>query len=92
MNEIRLYKNYIFCFFSRKREDKFSTLNCAYNRGDSEATIKKNRTFASYYLNKNNVKLKPVSKKVQPTRRGSARARAPPVLFGTCLTNCLSFA
>ena len=55
MNEIRLYKNYIFCFFSRNREHKFSSLNCAYNRGDSEAIVKKNRNFTSNYLNKNKI-------------------------------------
>ena len=54
MNEIRLYKNYIFCFFSRNGENKFSSLNCAYNRGDSEAIVKKNRNFTSNYLNKKN--------------------------------------
>ena len=55
MNEIRLYKNYIFCFFSRNREDKCSSLNCAYNRGDSDAIVKKNRNFTSNYLNKNKI-------------------------------------
>ena len=55
MNEIRLYKNYIFCFFSRNRENKFSSLNCAYNRGDSDAIVKKNRNFTSNYLNKNKI-------------------------------------
>ena len=55
MNEVRLYKNYIFCFFSRKREHKFSSLNCAYNRGDNEAVVKKNRNFTSNYLNKNKI-------------------------------------
>ena len=55
MNEIRLYKNYIFCFFSRNREDKVSSLNCAFNRGDSEAIVKENRNFTSNYLNKNKI-------------------------------------
>ena len=55
MNEVRLYKNYIFCFFSRNREHKFSSLNCAYNRGDSKATVIKNRNFTSNYLNKNKI-------------------------------------
>ena len=55
MNEIRLYKNYIFCFFSRNREQKFSSLNCAYNRGDSDAIVKKNRNFTSNYLNKKKI-------------------------------------
>ena len=55
MNEIRLYKDYIFCFFTRNREHKVSSLNCAYNRGDSEATVKKNRSFTSNYLNKNKI-------------------------------------
>ena len=55
MNEIRLYKNYIFCFFSRNGEHKFSSLNCAYNKGDSEATVKRNRNFTSNYLNKNKI-------------------------------------
>ena len=55
MNEIRLYKNYIYCFFSRNRKNKFSSLNCAYNRGDSVATVKKNRNFTSNYLNKNKI-------------------------------------
>ena len=57
MNEIRLYKNYIFCFFSRNREDKFSSLNCAYKRGDSDATVENNRNFTSNYLNKNKIVL-----------------------------------
>ena len=55
MNEIRLYKNYILCFFSRNRENKVSSLNCAYNKGDSEAPVKKNRNFTSNYLNKNKI-------------------------------------
>ena len=55
MNEIRLYKNYIFCFFSRNREDKVSSLNCAFNTGDSEARVKKNRNFTANYLNKNKI-------------------------------------
>ena len=52
MNEVRSYKNYIFCFFSRNREHKFSSINCAYNKGDSDAVVKKNRNFTSKYLNK----------------------------------------
>ncbi len=52
MNQIRLYNNYIFCFFSRKSENKFSSLNCAFNRGDSDSVVKKNRIFCSNYLNK----------------------------------------
>lgn len=55
MNEIRLYKNYIFCFFSRNREHKFSSINCAYNSGDSDAVVKKNRNFTSNYLNKKKI-------------------------------------
>ena len=55
MNEVRLYENYIFCFFSRNRQHKFSSLNCAFNRGDSEAIVKKNRNFTSNYLNKNKI-------------------------------------
>ena len=51
MNEIRLYKNYIFCFFSRNKEHKFASLNCAYNRGDSNEIVEKNRNFTSNYLN-----------------------------------------
>ena len=55
MNEVRSYKNYIFCFFSRNREHKFSSLNCAYDKGDSEVIVKQNRNFASNYLNKNQI-------------------------------------
>ena len=55
MNQIRLYNNYIFCFFSRKSENKFSSLNCAFNRGDSDSVVKKNRIFCSNYLNKKQI-------------------------------------
>ena len=58
MNEIKLHKNYIFCFFSRNREiskHKFSSLNCAYNKGESDSIIKKNRNFTSFYLNKKKI-------------------------------------
>ena len=46
------YIKIIFSVFSRNRENKFSSLNCAYNRGDSDAIVKKNRNFTSNYLNK----------------------------------------
>ena len=58
MNEIKLHKNYIFCFFSRNREiseHKFASLNCAYNKGESDSIIKKNRNFTSFYLNKKKI-------------------------------------
>ena len=54
MNEIKLYKNYIFCFFSRNREldqHKFSSLNCAYNKGEKKSIVTRNRNFTSNYLN-----------------------------------------
>ena len=58
MNEVKLYKKYIFCFFSRKHENskyKFSSFNCAYDKGDSDSTVKRNRNFAASYLKKKRI-------------------------------------
>lgn len=58
MNKIKFHKNYIFCFFSRNREyikSNFSSLNCAYNKGDSDYIVRENRNFTSNYLNKKRI-------------------------------------
>ena len=49
------YIKIISSVFSRNGEHKFSSLNCAYNRGDSDAIVKKNRNFTSNYLNKKKI-------------------------------------
>ena len=50
------YIKIIFSVFSPEIENiNFHPLNCAYNRGDSEAIVKKNRNFTSNYLNKKKI-------------------------------------
>ena len=58
MNKVKFYKNYVFCFFSRNggaSEKDFSSLNCAFKKGDFDQNVKKNRMLASYKLNKKNI-------------------------------------
>ena len=45
-NKIIIYKNFQYCFFTRNggvSKKNFSSLNCAYNKGDENQNVKKNR-------------------------------------------------
>ncbi len=47
-NKIILNKNFQYCFFTRNggvSKKNFSTLNCAYNKGDEDKYVKKNREY-----------------------------------------------
>ncbi len=58
MNKVEFYKDYIFCFFSRKggiSKGDFSSLNCGYQRGDLNKNVQKNRVLASKQLNQRNI-------------------------------------
>ncbi len=54
MNKIRSHNKFIFCFFGRKirlNRKKYFSINCAYNKGESDLIIKNNRKIVSQYLN-----------------------------------------
>ena len=47
-NTIIFYKDFKYCFFTRNggvSKKNFSSLNCAYNKGDEEKNVKKNREY-----------------------------------------------
>ena len=47
-NKIIFYKNYKYCFFTRNggvSKKNYSTLNCAYNKGDEDKNVTKNREY-----------------------------------------------
>ena len=47
-NKIIFNKNFKYCFFTRNggvSKKNFSTLNCAYNKGDEDKNVKKNREY-----------------------------------------------
>ena len=47
-NKIIYYKNFKYCFFTRNggvSKKNFSSLNCAFNKGDEEQNVKKNREY-----------------------------------------------
>ena len=47
-NKIIFNKNFQYCFFTRNggiSKKNFSTLNCAYNKGDEDKYVKKNREY-----------------------------------------------
>ena len=47
-NKIVFNKNFKYCFFTRNggvSKKNFSTLNCAYNKGDEDKNVKKNREY-----------------------------------------------
>ena len=49
MNKIHFHEKYYFCFFSRNggvSKSEFSSLNCAYNKGDINENVSMNRKIA----------------------------------------------
>ena len=49
-NKIIYYKNFKYCFFTRNggvSKKNFYSLNCAYNKGDQEKNVKKNREYVN---------------------------------------------
>ena len=47
-NRIIFYKFFQYCFFTRNggfSKKNFSSLNCAFNKGDDEINVKKNREY-----------------------------------------------
>jgi len=47
-NRIIFYKDFKYCFFTRNggvSKKNFSSLNCAFNKGDNEVNVKKNREY-----------------------------------------------
>ena len=49
-NKINFYRDFKYCFFTRNggvSKKNFSSLNCAYNEGDNEENVKKNRDYVN---------------------------------------------
>ena len=47
-NKITFYRDFKYCFFTRNggiSKESFSTLNCAYNKGDDNKNVKSNRDY-----------------------------------------------
>ncbi len=58
MNIIKYHKDYVFCFFSRNggvSKGGFTSLNCAFKKGDLDENVKKNRIIASNQLNRKKI-------------------------------------
>ena len=57
MNKVQSHKKFFFCFFSRfggVKKSEFSSLNCAYNKGDSKENVNKNRKIVLDLFKKKN--------------------------------------
>ncbi|MEE2694902.1 MAG: peptidoglycan editing factor PgeF [Pseudomonadota bacterium] len=60
MNKKESYKKYSFCFFNRNggvSRNNFFSLNCAYQKGDSNKNVEKNREIAANLFKKKNIVL-----------------------------------
>ena len=58
MNKLKIYNNFLFCFFSRNggvSKNNFSSLNCALNKGDLNKNVFKNRKIASNFFDKKKI-------------------------------------
>ena len=58
MNKLSVYKKIHYCFFSRNggvSKNNFSSLNCAYGKGDLDENVMKNREIASQLFKKTNL-------------------------------------
>ena len=47
-NKIIFYKDFQYCFFTRNggvSKKNYSSLNCAFNKGDNDKNVKKNRKY-----------------------------------------------
>ena len=59
-NRIIFYKDSQYCFFTRNggfSKKNFSSLNCAFNKGDNDKNVKKNRKYVrEKFCNKKKIK------------------------------------